>query len=57
MDKVQSNIEKLIIGLFNKNAEIEALILDKFPTAKVIHKKDMQGKDRMTFAIVGDFNV
>ena len=41
---------------YNKNAEIEEIILNKFPAAKVIHKKDMQGKDRMTFAIVGDFN-
>lgn len=51
--------EKFIMGFehgYNKNAEIEALILKQFPNAKVIHKKDMQGKDRMTFAIVGDFN-
>ena len=41
---------------YNKNAEIEEIILNKFPAAKVIHKKDMQGKDRLTFAIVGDFN-
>lgn len=41
---------------YNKNAEIEELIKNKFPNAKVIHKKDMQGKDRMTFAIVGDFD-
>ena len=38
------------------NEAIEALILKEFPTAKVIHKKDMQGKNRMTFAIVGDFS-
>jgi hypothetical protein len=51
--------EKFIMGFehgYNKNAEIEALILEQFPNALVIHKKDMQGKDRMTFAIVGDFN-
>lgn len=42
---------------YNKNKEIEELILNHYPKAKVIHKKDMQGKDRMTFAIVGDFNV
>ena len=41
---------------YDKNAEIEALILHSFPKARVIHKKDMQGKNRMTFAIVGDFN-
>ena len=41
---------------YDKNDEIEALIKKSFPTAKVIHKKDMQGKNRMTFAIVGDFN-
>lgn len=41
---------------YNKNQEIEELILKSFPNARVIHKKDMQGKDRMTFAIVGDFD-
>ena len=41
---------------YDKNEAIEALILKEFPTAKVIHKKDMQGKNRMTFAIVGDFS-
>lgn len=41
---------------YNKNDEIEKIILNKFPKAQVIHKKDMQGKDRMTFAIVGDFD-
>ena len=39
---------------YNKNQEIEELILKHFPNAKVIHKKDMQGKDRMSFAIVGE---
>ena len=41
---------------YDKNAEIEALILQHYPSATVIHKKDMQGKNRMTFAIVGDFD-
>ena len=41
---------------YDKNAEIESLILQSFPNAKVIHKKDMQGRNRMTFAIVGEFN-
>lgn len=40
---------------YNKNQEIEDLIKKSFPKAKVFHKKDMQGKDRMTFAIVGEF--
>ena len=51
--------DKFIIAFehgYNKNEEIEALILQHFPLATVIHKKDMQGKDRMSFAIVGDFN-
>lgn len=59
-DAVKIAKEKFIIGFehgYNKNNEIESLILKQFPNAKVIHKKDMQGKDRMTFAIVGDFNV
>ena len=49
--------EKFILAFehgYNKNAEIEELILKHFPNAKVIHKKDMQGRDRMTFAIVGE---
>ena len=51
--------EKFIMAFehgYNKNDEIEQLILKNFPNAKIIHKKDLQGKDRMTFAIVGDFN-
>ncbi len=51
--------EKFILALehgYDKNEEIEALILKHFPFSKVIHKKDMQGRNRMTFAIVGDFN-
>lgn len=58
-DAVKIAKEKFIMGFehgYNKNAEIEALILKQFPNALVIHKKDMQGKDRMTFVIVGDFN-
>ena len=39
---------------YNKNSEIEQLILKYYPKAKVYHKKDMQGRDRMTYAIVGD---
>ena len=41
---------------YDKNSEIEKLILLYYPDAKVFHKKDMQGKDRMSFAIVGDFD-
>ena len=58
-DAVKIAKENFILAFehgYNKNSEIEELILAKFPNAKVIHKKDMQGKDRMTFAIVGDFN-
>ena len=49
--------EKFILAFehgYNKNQEIEELILKYYPGAKVIHKKDMQGKDRMSFAIVGE---
>lgn len=49
--------EKFILAFehgYNKNQEIEELILKHYPNAKVIHKKDMQGKDRMSFAIVGE---
>lgn len=51
--------DNFILGFehgYNKNDEIEALIIKNFPKATVIHKKDMQGKNRMTFAIVGDFD-
>ena len=51
--------EKFVMGFehgYDKNEAIEALIKKEFPNAKVIHKKDMQGKNRMTFAIVGDFD-
>lgn len=34
---------------FDKADELKTLILDYFPTATVVQKKDMQGKDRMTF--------
>lgn len=50
--------EKFILAFehgYDKNNEIEDLIISYYPTAKVIHKKDMQGRDRMSFAIVGDF--
>jgi hypothetical protein len=33
-----------------------ANILKEYPNAVVMHKKDMQGKNRMTFAIVGDYS-
>lgn len=49
--------EKFILAFehgYDKNAEIEALILKHYKNAKVIHKKDMQGRNRMTFAIVGE---
>ena len=51
--------EKFILAFehgYDKNKEIEELILSHYPNAKVVHKKDMQGKDRMSFAIVGDFS-
>ena len=51
--------DKVLIAFehgYNKNQEIEDLALSYFEGAKVIHKKDMQGKDRMTFILVGDFN-
>ena len=51
--------EKFVMGFehgYDKNEAIEALIKKEFPNALVIHKKDMQGKNRMTFAIVGDFD-
>ena len=34
---------------FDKAEELKALILQFFPNADIIQKKDMQGKDRMTF--------
>ena len=50
--------EKFVLAFehgYDKNDEIEAIIKGVYPNAKVIHKKDMQGKNRMTFAIVGEF--
>lgn len=41
---------------YDKNDAIEALAKKYFPNAKVMHQKDLQGKDRMTFVLVGDFN-
>ncbi len=34
---------------FDKAKELKGLILEYFPNATVVQKKDMQGKDRMTF--------
>lgn len=34
---------------FDKAEELKSLILDYFPNAEVVQKKDLQGKDRMTF--------
>lgn len=51
--------EKFIMAFehgYDKNDEIEKLIKKEFPNALVIHKKDLQGKNRMTFAIVGEFS-
>ena len=51
--------EKFIMAFehgYDKNEAIEDLIKKEFPNALVIHKKDLQGKNRMTFAIVGEFN-
>ncbi len=42
---------------YDKNAAIEKIALNYFPNAKVVHKKDLQGRDRMSFIFVGDFNV
>ena len=50
--------EKFVLAFehgYDKNDEIEAIIKCVYPAAKVVHKKDMQGKNRMTFAIVGEF--
>lgn len=41
---------------YNKNKEMKEIILNKYPSAKVVQVKDLQGKDRMTFAFIGDFN-
>jgi len=34
---------------FDKAEELKSLILDYFPNAEIVQKKDLQGKDRMTF--------
>lgn len=41
---------------YDKKQEIEALALKHFPNSKVLTLKDLEGKDRMTFVFVGDFN-
>ena len=47
---------KIILKSHIPEDEIEALIKTYYPNALVIHKKDLQGKNRMTFAIEGDFD-
>ena len=50
--------EKAIIAFehgYNKAFEIEQLAKKHFPDCKVIHQNDLQGKQRMTFVLVGDF--
>ncbi len=41
---------------YDKKKEIEEIAHTYFPEAKVETLKDMEGKDRMTFVYVGDFN-
>ncbi len=41
---------------YDKNKEIKEIILKKYPNAKVVQVKDLQQKDRMTFAFIGDFD-
>ncbi len=41
---------------YDKKKEIEALAKKYFPLAKVETLKDLEGKDRMTFIYIGDFN-
>lgn len=41
---------------YDKRIEIEQLILKYFKNANVECIKDLEGKDRMTFAYIGDFN-
>ena len=51
--------DKAIIAFehgYNKTKEIEDIARYYFPNAKIISKKDLEGLDRMTFVIVGDFN-
>jgi len=50
--------DKAIIGFehgYNKNDEIEQLAKEAFPNCQVIHQNDLEGKQRMTFVLVGDF--
>jgi len=52
--------EKAIIAFehgYDKSLAIEEIAKTYFKDAKVIHKKDMQKKQRMTFILVGDFDV
>lgn len=51
--------DKAIIAFehgYTTNAAIEALANEYLENIKVIHKKDLQGKDRMTFILVGDLD-
>ena len=51
--------DKAIIAFehgYNKTKEIEDIARYYFPNAKIISKKDLEGLDRMTFVIIGDFN-
>lgn len=41
---------------YMQNKEIKEIILGKYPSARIEQVKDLQGKDRMTFAFIGDFN-
>ncbi len=41
---------------YMQNKEMKEIILNKYPNAKIEQVKDLQGKDRMTFAFIGDFN-
>ena len=50
--------DKAIIAFehgYNKTKEIEDIARYYFPNAKIISKKDLEGLDRMTFVIIGDF--
>lgn len=42
---------------YDKKEEMLALAKHYFPEARVEVLKDLEGKDRMTFIYVGDFNV
>ena len=41
---------------YNTKDAIEKMAHEYLENIKVIHKKDLQGKDRMTFILVGEFN-